>query len=184
MANVDLTDAKIVKALSHPVRQQVLSILDERVASPTEIAVELGETLGVVSYHVGVLRDLELIRLTGTTPRRGALEHHYCAVPRASVLPRGLAALPDSVRRRQLREQLTALVGAVTLGARSGELEQPDAVVLTRRLRLDERGRRELAKRLEKLLAAVDRLEAESFDRGAADLAVSINLVAFDEPVE
>ena len=45
-------DERIVKAISHPIRHKVLVLLNDRVASPNEIANEIGESLGRVSYHV------------------------------------------------------------------------------------------------------------------------------------
>lgn len=57
-------------------------MLDAGEASPKEIAGHLGEKLGNVSYHVRILARLGLIELVRETPRRGAVEHHYRAVPR------------------------------------------------------------------------------------------------------
>ena len=56
-------DPRIVRALSHPIRHRVLVALNERVASPKELAAELGEPLGNVSYHTRVLAQLGCIEL-------------------------------------------------------------------------------------------------------------------------
>lgn len=65
-------------ASSHPLRFQILTYFKEnKSGSPNEISKTLGEPLGNVSYHVGALRDDELIVLQETVPRRGALEHYY-----------------------------------------------------------------------------------------------------------
>jgi len=69
-------------ALSKKARVRILATLAERVASPKELADQLGEGLSQVSYHVGVLRECKLIELVGTEPRRGAVEHFYrAAIP-------------------------------------------------------------------------------------------------------
>jgi hypothetical protein len=60
-------------------------MLGDRVASPKEIADETGHPLGTVSYHVRELLKLECIELVDTTPRRGAIEHHYRALARATI---------------------------------------------------------------------------------------------------
>ena len=57
-----VVDQRIAKALSHPVRAHILQILNDRVASPNEIAEEIKEPLGNVSYHVRALLNLELRR--------------------------------------------------------------------------------------------------------------------------
>src|SRR4051794_37828743 len=72
-------DPRLIKVFAHPLRVRILAILEQRVASPSEIAGELDASLGVVSYHVRRLEALGLIKLVRTTPRRGAVEHHYRA---------------------------------------------------------------------------------------------------------
>jgi DNA-binding transcriptional ArsR family regulator len=72
-------DPRLIKALGHPVRVRALAILNERVASPSELAEELGEALGNVAYHVKVLEENGAIELVRTAPVRGALEHFYRA---------------------------------------------------------------------------------------------------------
>jgi DNA-binding transcriptional ArsR family regulator len=69
-------DQALEKALSHPLRWQILALLGEGTRTPAAIARELGVRTENVSYHVRVLSDLELIELVGTTPVRGTLEHH------------------------------------------------------------------------------------------------------------
>ena len=43
---------KVLRAISHPIRIEVQRILFNRIATPKEIAKELGEELSVISYHV------------------------------------------------------------------------------------------------------------------------------------
>jgi DNA-binding transcriptional ArsR family regulator len=83
MAKTHTSDADVLKALNHPVRRQVMSMLDDGVASPKELAGRLGLSIPSVSYHVGILRDLGLIKVVRETPRRGAIERHYKAVARS-----------------------------------------------------------------------------------------------------
>lgn len=76
-------DPRLIKALGHPVRVRALEVLNTRVASPSELAKELGEPLGNVAYHVKILEENDAIELVRTAPVRGALEHFY----RAKVRP-------------------------------------------------------------------------------------------------
>jgi DNA-binding transcriptional ArsR family regulator len=78
----ETAEARIAKALAHPLRASILQRLGERVASPHDLALELGAPLGVVSYHVRMLRDYECVELVRTEPRRGALQHFYRAAAR------------------------------------------------------------------------------------------------------
>ena len=73
--------ADVFKALSHPLRIQILSMLeyadDNDKLSPVQAHRETGEALGVVSYHFRVLDDLGMLKKAGRRPRRGAVEHFY-----------------------------------------------------------------------------------------------------------
>jgi DNA-binding transcriptional ArsR family regulator len=91
-------DQKLVKALAHPLRVEILGILNERMASPNELSKELDEGLSQVSYHVKVLKDFDCIEMVKTEPRRGAVEHYYRATARAYLTDRDWRALPDSVK--------------------------------------------------------------------------------------
>jgi DNA-binding transcriptional ArsR family regulator len=91
-------DQRLVKALAHPLRVEILTILNERMASPNELSKELEEGLSQVSYHVKVLKDFECIEMVKTEPRRGAVEHYYRATERAFLTDRDWQNLPSSVK--------------------------------------------------------------------------------------
>jgi DNA-binding transcriptional ArsR family regulator len=91
-------DQRLVKALAHPLRVEILTILNERMASPNELSKELEEGLSQVSYHVKVLKDFECIEMVKTEPRRGAVEHYYRATSRAFLTDQDWQSLPDSVK--------------------------------------------------------------------------------------
>lgn len=91
-------DQRLVKALAHPLRVEILTILNERMASPNELSKELEEGLSQVSYHVKVLKDFECIEMVKTEPRRGAVEHYYRAIERSFIPDSEWKSLPDSVK--------------------------------------------------------------------------------------
>ena len=78
---------------------RILTRLNEGVASPNEMAKEFEESLPLVSYHVRILRELDCIELVRTTPRRGAIEHHYRALTRPFLDDDDWAQLPPSARK-------------------------------------------------------------------------------------
>jgi len=91
-------DQRLVKALAHPLRVEILAILNERMAGPNELSKELEEGLSKVSYHVKVLKDFECIEMVKTEPRRGAVEHYYRATARAFLSDSDWKKLPDSIK--------------------------------------------------------------------------------------
>src|SRR5439155_1050585 len=88
---------------------------------PSEIANELGAPLTHVSYHVRQLAGLGLIKLVKTTPRRGAVEHHYTAKIRPKITDDTWANVPDIVKRNVVTgwlQQVGAHVSAAGAGRR------------------------------------------------------------------
>lgn len=77
---------RMLRVLAHPTRVRILRRMDELVRrhgrgkalrSPSELADELHEPLGNVSYHVRFLVEGGVLELAKTEPRRGAVEHYY-----------------------------------------------------------------------------------------------------------
>jgi DNA-binding transcriptional ArsR family regulator len=88
----------VMHVLSEQLRARVLAILCRRVASPREIATELGAGLRQVSYHVDVLLGSDLVVLDHTVERDGTLEHFYRAIPE---LFEGASGPAKSSRKRR-----------------------------------------------------------------------------------
>src|SRR2546430_15171831 len=60
---IALTEASQVKAISHPLRTTILSLLHERAASVTELAVAVERPKSTVAHHVKVLTEAGLIQV-------------------------------------------------------------------------------------------------------------------------
>jgi hypothetical protein len=89
---------------------RLLSSLNQRVASPSGLARELGEPVGKVSYHVKILRECDAVELVRTEPVRGAVEHFYRATMRAELDDPTWARLPLSVRREMAGQTVGEIV--------------------------------------------------------------------------
>jgi DNA-binding transcriptional ArsR family regulator len=152
---VDITDARVVKALAHPLRVRILSMLDEGELSPTELSDKLGVPIGNVSYHVRQLADLGLIRLTRETPRRGAVEHHYTAEARPLITDKAWREAPEIVRQAMVGAALEEAGQAVNSAALTGGFSRDGAHISRIPTALDERGWKELS---EELAATMKRL--------------------------
>src|SRR6185436_6051130 len=122
----ETSEARIAKALAHPLRARILQRLGERVASPGDLAVELNAPLGVVSYHVRMLRDYDCVELVRTEPRRGALQHFYRATARPNLDDDQWRTLPSGLRGELTGETLTDLVTDLAQAADGGKLEYPE----------------------------------------------------------
>jgi DNA-binding transcriptional ArsR family regulator len=114
----------VQRALAHPLRARILVELEKQPASPSQIAEVVGESVGVVSYHVRVLAEAGLAELVGTVPKRGALQHFY-AVRESDAL--GVTMMLDLERADALRKDLRALIDE----ARRSAEEDPGDVTVT-----------------------------------------------------
>jgi DNA-binding transcriptional ArsR family regulator len=159
------SEARIAKALAHPLRARILQRLGERVASPGDLAVELGAPLGVVSYHVRMLRDYECVELVRTEPRRGALQHFYKATARPNLDENQWRTLPAGLRRELTGETIQGLVDDLAEAADAGTLDDPEVVLSRTPMELDERGLKKLNKLLAKTLDQALAIAAESSAR-------------------
>jgi DNA-binding transcriptional ArsR family regulator len=158
-------DERVVKSLGHPLRQRILHVLSEGVASPKQIAQRLGEPLGNVSYHVKILLANEAIELVDTRPVRGAIEHFYRATMRPMLDDTHWAQLPP-VMRRKLFAQVLGQIGEHLFDAGNAHgLDRVDTHISWTPLQLDEQGWRELSDILADVLQQAARIEAESLTR-------------------
>ncbi len=175
-------DEALLKAISHPLRHRLLGLLDDRTASPNELARELGLPLGRVSYHIRLLADLGVIELVRTEPRRGALEHFYRAVTRGWFSEEDWQRLPRAARRGIVGQSLQRIFSDVTAAVDAGGFDGPVSQVKSTSLELDERGLEELSEVLASTSQRVNQINAESADRraGADGVTTELALLHFE----
>jgi DNA-binding transcriptional ArsR family regulator len=158
-------DPALVRALSHPLRTQILTELHENRASPSELSEKLDAPLANVAYHVRILLDLKLIRLVKKTQRRGAIEHHYEAISGYTVDDGAWGETPAIVKNKMVSSALADVGRSVTDAAVMGGFDRDDAHLTRTRLVLDEKGWSELADLLHDVLAQADRIQTDSRER-------------------
>lgn len=163
--HVDITEPRVVKAMAHPLRVRILGILEEKTASPSEIAIELGASLGVVSYHVRKLHSLKLIKLVKKVPRRGAVEHYYKAEAQTQITDEAWAEIPDIVKRAMVGAVIGQVSANVNSAAAAGGFERPDTHVSRTPMEIDERAWSDISKELAKTLDRVDEIRKEAGKR-------------------
>ena len=166
----ETSEARIAKALAHPLRARILQRLGERVASPGDLAIELGAPLGVVSYHVRMLRDYDCVELVRTEPVRGALQHFYRATARPNLDDAQWRTLPTTLRGELMGETIQGLVDDLAASADAGRLDDPSVVLKRTPIELDERGFKKLNKLLARTHEQALAIAAESADRGSENV--------------
>jgi DNA-binding transcriptional ArsR family regulator len=161
----DIGDPRLVKALAHPLRVQILTTLEDRVASPSDLATELGAPLGNVSYHVRTLADLGLVKLVKRRTRRGAVEHYYQARGRAQVSNRAWAQVPGVVKRSMVAVALEQAVDAAGAAAAAGGFDHEDSNLSRQSVTLDAKGFGEVSQAIARLHEEVAGIHERSAGR-------------------
>jgi DNA-binding transcriptional ArsR family regulator len=168
-AVTSIDDPRYVKAMSHPMRVRILAMLDERTASPNQLAGWLDASLGTVAYHVRTLLSLGLIELVHETRVRGAVEHHYRARPRPSLSVDGWEHASPVAKQAAVGSSLEVIGEYARASAAAGGFERSEAQLRRALLKLDEKGFAQLSKACDKLLEQVERIEEQAAKRLRAD---------------
>jgi DNA-binding transcriptional ArsR family regulator len=74
---IALTEPSQVKAIGHPLRTTILSLLHERAASVSELSVAVERPKSTVAHHVKVLTEAGLVRVVRTRQVRAIQERFY-----------------------------------------------------------------------------------------------------------
>lgn len=164
--NQEVIDQRLVRALAHPLRVQILDILTERVSSPNMLATELESQLSDVAYHTRALDRCGCLDLVETVQRRGATEHFYKATPGAFVGDRRWRNVPRSVRGGVSAATLQTFVDKAVAALEAGTLDgRDDTVFRWMPLLLDKQGWDEVVAILEEATNLVLAAHLHSQDR-------------------
>ncbi len=180
---------QLAKALAHPLRVRILTSLNRGISSPNQLAQELDEPLGNVSYHVKTLLEYDCVELVKTEPRRGAVEHFYRATERAFFSDADWAKIPASARKGIDGVILEAIGQDATQAMIEGTIDKRTDTHISRTpLVLDEAGWDELTKILKDTLESAMKIGEESASRLAKDKAegipTSLSLLRFEVPAK
>lgn len=138
-------DQRLVRALSHPLRVEILRQLENGPSSPVRLSERIKERLANVSYHFKVLLEFDCIELVGTVARRGAVEHIYGLKPNGTMGARTWKAVPPALRTRYAGTALADFTTRAVEALDAGTPETREGSGVTwLPLNVDEQGWKEL----------------------------------------
>jgi DNA-binding transcriptional ArsR family regulator len=175
----------LVRALSHPLRVQILEELHARDASPNELTELLKSPLGNVAYHVRVLEKCGCIELVGTARRRGAVEHYFRARPRSYIGHQDWRKVPATLRGEVTRASVQSFADRVGEALEAGTIDARDDTTLSwMPLAVDATGWKQvaivLAETAAKLQMVHDQSRQRIADKGAGLTPIVVGLAAFE----
>jgi DNA-binding transcriptional ArsR family regulator len=175
----------LVRALAHPLRVQILEVLNEREASPNELMELLGFPLGNVAYHTRVLEKCGCIELVRTERRRGAVEHYFRAKPRSYIGHQDWRKVPRSVRNEVSGASFEAFLDRVIDAMEAGTIDDREDTTLSwTTMAVDELGWEQATEVLEEAMARLQVVHEQSKARleitGEAATPIVTGVAAFE----
>jgi hypothetical protein len=177
----------VAKAFAHPLRVQILIILNERVASPNVLSQELDQSLNLVAYHVRVLEKYDCIELVDTKQRRGATEHFYRATRRQFLSDSEWSRMPSVLRPGLSGAMLKSVFDDVEEAVSSGTFDELDDRHLSRvPMVVDKQAWGDVATLLSNTLDRVLEIQAEASQRlaesGQEGMLTKVEMLHFKSP--
>jgi predicted transcriptional regulator len=159
-------DELVVFVVQHPIRVDALAILNEREASATEIAREIGEDLKKVGNHVKALATHGCIELVRTEKKRGASEHFYKASLRPHIGDAEWAQLAPKARQEISALVFQSIVAEVLASFRAEKFDSRlNRHLSWRSMKLDEQGWEELMEQLDESLERIEAIALRADER-------------------
>lgn len=178
-------ESVLAKALRHPLRVEILAILDNRVACPAEMALELNQPLGKVAYHVKQLVRFNCAELVDTRAVRGAKAHFYRAVRRPYFHDEDWQRMPLTAKQAISTSIINMIGRDAAKSLDAGAFDRRDDRHLSRTpLVLDDQAWKELGSILDEVLDRGFVLQAEAAERLARSkeegVSARLILIAFE----
>jgi len=119
-------DRRLIQALSHPIREHILAVLNERIASAREIGSELGAEVSSFYHHIELLEELGCIERVESRQRRGATEHFFRATKTMFIDDEEWKGMPESLKADLVTCTLQELFDDVVSALEDGTLNARD----------------------------------------------------------
>ena len=184
-----LLSPRLVKAIAHPTRLHVLMALENRVASPSELAKELGETTRHVAYHVKKLLDLGCVELVSIEPAGNGrvVKHNYTSTQRPYFEQDDWEQLSDKQKHGMVMTFMSKISQDVSLAMAGGTFNDPDDNHISRTpMTVDDEGWQEVTALLDgtaaKLQAIQEKVILRTQDPKVKIMRVKVAMIQFRSP--
>lgn len=182
-------DRRLIKALGHPVREHILAVLNERVASASEIGEELGADVSSFYHHIEQLEELDCIERVESRQIRGVWEHFFRAKQTFFFDDEAWQKMPESLRADVVASSLQYLLDDVMSALEAGTLNaRDDRHVSWMPAPLDVKGWEEATDLLGRTLDQLGKIQEAAALRLAHGAQPEINatmaILAFETPRE
>lgn len=154
-------------AMAHPIRIEILMLLNEAIYTPNELAQMIGKPLHSVNYHVNELANDGAIELAKTERVGNWTRHYYHAVKQPAVSEEEALTMTPQQRQVIAGVTLQCAMAEAMSALRAGDMvTDPSFVFLSWRwFNVDEQGREEMMLEFIESWRRVQEIEARSTAR-------------------
>ncbi len=182
-------DKRNIKGMANPLRNQIVAILHERVASKTELAKELGFEWGEVSYEIEALEKANLVERVAEKKKRGAMEVFYRATARAFIDPEEWLQVAGPIKEGLRASLLRNLTVDATAAIAEGTYDSLEGAHMSwTPMIVDEQGWGELTAILLRTVKEVIKLQENSAARLAAQdlegVSCTVSMLGYPSAIE
>jgi DNA-binding transcriptional ArsR family regulator len=182
---VDL-ELRIARALNHPLRAELLSIINQEPMAAVELSERLDLPLSNISYHVRVLHELKCIEPIKEEQIRGAMKTTYRGCTRMLLDDVEWATLSSEAKSGLTMFSVGAMIDRAKEAIAADTFDsRSDRHLSTTTLALDREGWAEVTVVLANALDRVISIEAEAADR-VDDIderfKATVGIMSFESP--
>jgi DNA-binding transcriptional ArsR family regulator len=179
-------DKRIARALNHPLRARLLTILNERCASPKELSDMVEADLSNVSYHVSQLLKFDCIEVVRKEQVRGAIKTKYRASTRMLLDDETWVKLTKETRNGISLNAVSEVIERASKAIERGTFDKrPDRHVITLKMDVDEQGWSDVASAVAQSYERLSDVEGESANRTPDPkqrFRVTVSLLSYESP--
>jgi len=181
---------RLAKVFSHPLRAQLLALLNEQPGSPHDLMERLAvvdetHSLNLIAYHVRVLQRYEAIQLVDTETVRGATKHIYAANRKMLIDGDDWLELPDEAQIGVCANAIGEAVERAQAALEQGTMPKDDPVIVNLRLDVDDDAWTLIREQITIAWDEVEKAQPDAIDRTPDPqkrFPVTVTLLAYKSP--
>jgi DNA-binding transcriptional ArsR family regulator len=147
--------ATLGRALGHPIRLQILGVLEGEEASTAQLAIQLDLKPDTIRYHRDVLIDAGLIEKSRSERKRGAREQFFRMSPLPAAARQDVESLPLPLQAQVANHWLQSFVDVAAAVYELGTSNAEAPGIQWTCVALDDYGKAEVAEILDGFLSAL-----------------------------
>jgi hypothetical protein len=181
---------RLTKIFTHPLRAQLLALLNEQPGSPHDLKVRLEtrgdeQSLNLIAYHVQVLHRCRAVELVDTESTGGSTKHIFAANRKMLIDGDDWLELPDDAQIGICANAIGEAVERAQAALEHGTIVKDDPVIVNLRLDVDDEAWELIRERVTIAWDQLEQVQPEAINRTpdpGKRFPVTVSLLAYKSP--